>query len=299
MILLMRFSSLYHTSTCERLSQCQHTLTPSKLYSIIVLIFLWGFNIRCFFLYTLDGGFSNLPKVSTHVYYFGCAVYATCCYHTCSRPDYIPQFFTKWHQIHKESSILSEECITTSIKATTKRVSIILGTVCLCNMAMTCYGVFATVLYDFLLQPLTPQTNGFMVAKVLLVTILSIFTFAWLMPVGLTFVISSILKQSFDVFNVKCREMIHLPQSVESLRIHHQSLTSLVSLADQILSVRLSASLICNVAMSCVVLYLILWGPDLAQYMLMKVFCIIWTLDALISIGIDCVSGAMVNSAVS
>ncbi|CAH1796306.1 unnamed protein product [Owenia fusiformis] len=99
----MRASGLFHSEGKKGESQ---RVTISKVYSMIVILFLWANCVRYFWVYTSDSwyGPALFFRICRHLWFLQGAVGATTCYYTAMK---IPEFFKACHNYMAKRSDLS------------------------------------------------------------------------------------------------------------------------------------------------------------------------------------------------
>ena len=130
-------------------------------------------------------------------------------------------------------------------------------------------------------------------------------TLAWLTPSIFMHMVAKILSQEFDNITKQLKEIrdsgvIKTQEILESTRRHHQRLCKLVGHADDIFSMQIAVTFCGSFAMVCLGMYICIYStPAGTNRTLVLIMWSFWLVMGLARILLDCVSGSVLNAAVS
>ncbi|CAH1796511.1 unnamed protein product [Owenia fusiformis] len=102
LLFLMKCLGLFHTREWQGRSQI---ITPSMLYSIILMLILWASVIRFFTVYETDAWYGEklFFKIARHIWWFQVAAASTCSFFAARN---VPNFFERCHKMMKDRILL-------------------------------------------------------------------------------------------------------------------------------------------------------------------------------------------------
>ena len=128
--------------------------------------------------------------------------------------------------------------------------------------------------------------------------------FAWTASSALVLLLCILLADEFESINKEIKHLIRdnrkqFYKSVGDLRYRHWELCKVVQKVDDALAVHVGLSIFASLALSCLSLYLMIWDPIVSGNPMDAALTGIWMLFCLIKMTMDCVSGILINTAVS
>ena len=128
--------------------------------------------------------------------------------------------------------------------------------------------------------------------------------FAWTVSSALVLLVCILLADEFEIINKEMKQLLRdnreqFYKSIGDLRYRHWELCSVVQKADDTLAVHVGLSIFASLALSCLSLYLIIWDPVVSKDSIMSAITGIWMFFSLFKMIMDCVSGVLINNAVS
>ena len=277
-------------------------LSASHVYSCILLVL----NIDTLrWLAAFDGrdtfGIHLFLKIAYCVWSLECVGHYVASFVACESYHRLPEFFTEWEKIRGDFSHESMNYM----NRFTIVFAVILGILVFANSVFTTYLIFWTTLNDMILAPWNRDNEYVVVIQTINMVHCIYLSFAWFVPSVLIFVICKILAYEFTELTSRIKDLCRMEPSMcveklEGLRRHHQNLCNLVSNADDIFSVQMAISFTGSLVIACLMIYMIIYSDDPTPggslIVGIKGF---WVFGALAKVIIDCVSGAILNDAVS
>ena len=277
-------------------------LTGTHIYSFLIMIFLAANFIRYFMIFDRNEQFGTFffMKLITSVNTIECFAHFVCFYVASLTYKRLPEFFIEWEKIHPRCSTTL-----TSVKRRACVITAMLWVLILFMAAMMTYFIFWTTMQDMYLVPLnaTHQQVNTMKAVNLVVGIFH--TIAWLTPSAFMFMIVDILSQEFTSITRYIKEfgdsdITKLTEYMERIRRYHQRLCNLVGHADDIFSMQIAVTFCGSFCMTCLITYVIIYGElTSGNRVLIITIQAFWLVMSLGKMVMDCISGAMLNGAVS
>ena len=286
--------------SCKRLNKkgFRKFLTITSIYSTLVLIILIAQAIRCLTIFEKTEQFGSM--LFFKVVYIAWTMealghfvgfYVASCVH-----DRLRKFFTEWEKIR--------EVCPESRASTIKLASICTAIVWILVMFFVGFNAYLANCTDSLSILLTPLNKEHPYATVVIVlNLIAKFylNFAWITPSALMFLFCKALTTEFNQINQTIKDHskkgpIILIRELEGIRQQHNKLCALVGYADNLFSMQIAGSFVGSVFMTCVILYILMMGDSDT---VLTTTHALYLLTAVMKMLIDCISGAMVNEAVS
>ena len=128
--------------------------------------------------------------------------------------------------------------------------------------------------------------------------------FAWTASSALVLLLCILLADEFESINKEIKHLIQdnreqFYKSIGDLRYRHWELCKVVQKVDDALAVHVGLSIFASLALSCLSLYLMIWDPIVSGNPMDAALTGIWMLFCLTKMTMDCVSGILINTAVS
>ena len=97
----LKYGCRYDKKECPPLSK---RITPSSVYSFVIMLVLWVNAIRFLGVFESGEGFGPalFQKIITLCFFMLIAVSNTCCFLACHKYSNIPEFFYEWARLHQE-----------------------------------------------------------------------------------------------------------------------------------------------------------------------------------------------------
>ena len=277
-------------------------LTHTHLFSFLVMMFLAPNIIR--YLMIFDGneklGTVFFMKLTISIYHVECFAHFLCFYAASFTYKRLPEFFIEWDKIHSKCSITL-----TMVKRRAYVVTAVLWVIMLWSIAFATYFAFWTSMQDALLIPLHAGHPHVNILKGINVAVSVFQTAAWLTPSAFLFMVAKILSQEFSritrcIKELKDDDVTKLSESMERQRRYHQRLCNLVGHADDIFSMHIAVTICSAFLMTCLIMYIIIYdepsGVNRGLIIFLYAFWLVMSFGRML---MDCISGAMLNSAVS
>ena len=272
--------------------------TVTFIYSSTILLLLTAHAIRYLSMFKENNNFG--PVFFTKVAYvswtlealghFASFYVASCAY------ERLPKFFIEWEKIRKDCP--------QSHASIVKLTNICTAVVWILVVFFTGFSSYLMIFTDSLNMLLTPLNKEHPYASVMSVfnIIIEVYlNFAWIAPSALMFLFCRILaiefnriKQRINTLDRKGRLMLF--RDLEGIRQHHEKLCVLVGYADNLFSMQIIGSFAGSVFMTCLITYILIVG-NLGGVLI--VTQTVHLMTAVVKVLIDCISGAMINEAVS
>ena len=277
-------------------------LSVTHVYSCVLLIVHITNFLRWLTMFDGDEKFGIFLfiKVSYCVWCLECVGHFVASFLACECYHRLPEFFTEWEKIRPNCSRSLN-----SIKRLTTVCTVILCILVFANSAFSTYLTFGTTLQDVILTPWNREQRDVVVIQFMNMIHCIYLSFAWFGPSVLMFVICKILAYEFKKINNRVKDLsrLELPSCAEKigvLRGHHQDLCNLVANADDIFSMQIAISFIGSLIIACLMMYIIVYDDDpTSSVSLIVIIKGFWVCVSLARIMSDCVSGAILNEAVS
>ena len=268
------------------------------IYSTLILIMLTVNTMRLVTMFNKTDQFGSLlfSKLANIVWsvealgHFAGFYVASCAY------ERLPKFFIEWEMIRK--------CCPESHAPTLKLAYICTVVMWILVMPFVGFTVYLTIWSDSHIMLLTPLKKGHPYVAVMIVFHLIAdfyLNFAWIAPSVLMFLICKMLAVEFNQLKQKIKALADrgkmvLYRELEGVRQHHDKLCILVGYADNLFSMQIAGSFAGSVSIICLASYVLIMGdPSTAP----RVFDTVYLMMAMVKVLMDCISGAMINKAVS
>ena len=276
--------------------------TLSHLYSLLIMVLMAAYLINYLMNFGSDETFdtSFFVKIIITIFNVTSFLHFVCFYATSCAYKRLPYFFLQWESIHSQfpatlSSINRQAYIYTAI------LWFILINVNVGNGYLL-WGTQLPTEGPIALHAHHPHVN---IMKVLNLVFGIFQSVAWFAPSTFIYIVAKALSHEFAGITRQIRETVDsdvtkIKQILESTRRHHQRLCKLVAHADDIFSTQVAVTFSGSFLMVCLIMYIFIYDetPSVNQT-LMKMLWICWIVMGLARMLTDCISGAMLNAAVS
>ena len=264
----------------------------------MILIILTVYAIRCFSMFDKTDQFGAFlfTKIACVVWilealghFVGFQV-ASCAY------ERLPKFFIEWNKIRKDC----HESHASKIKMT-KICATVVCIILTFFVGFKSYLLIRTNSLSMLLTQLNKESPCATVVIVLnLITEFNL-NFAWIAPSALMFLFCQILAIEFNRLKQTIKILARkghliLFREFEGIRQHHDKLCILVGYADNLFSMQIAGSFAGSVFMTCLISYILIMDDPST---VLTVTEAVHLVTAVMKVLIDCISGAMINEAVS
>ena len=272
--------------------------TFSHFYSFVIMIILAANLLGYLMVFDTSANFDLLVmNLTMSIYHIECFAHFVCFYVASCTYKRLPEFFIQWE---KAQLVYSFPLI--SIKRQAYICAAILWIIIIIVIAGNSYIIFETHLQSVILGPVVmdhPQIKILKIAKIVVGIYLAI---AWVASSMFMFLVAKILSQEFTGITRQIRDSDgdKIKEILEPVRRHHQRLCKLVGHADEIFSMQIAVNFAGSFPMMCLVMYVIIYddqsGLDRMFMILMEIILLVITFARIL---MDCISGAMLNVAVS
>ena len=278
-------------------------VTRTHLYSVLVMIFVAA-NVARYLMIIHDSGRLDtifLLKIAIVVHYVECCVHFLCFYVATITYKRLPEFFVEWEKVHTNCSIPL-----TWVKRQAYIITIVLWIIVMTGVSFTTYLAFGTHMQDMMLVPLDADHPLVNLMKGVNIVVGIFETVAYLAPSAFMFMLAKILSYEFVGLTKYIKELAEsdttkIEASLERIRRYHQRLCNLVGHADDIFSMQIAVTFCGSFCISCLIMYVIIYDepPDDVSRVYLIIMEAFWLLMSLGRMLMDCISGAMLNGAVS
>ena len=161
--------------------------------------------------------------------------------------------------------------------------------------------IWDPVLIYPLLAPFQLGDDGTLVIRILLVIFGPLMCALWMCPVSMDVIFCYTLYRAFTHWNLKFKSKVcgMTTETFIKERRHHQKICRLVAEADDFLSIHKAWSLVFNVAIILFILYTLLYASDEMRTTAFYVANLTWFTLIWVNLITTCISGILVNDAVS
>ena len=308
----MQLCGLYHcpnrsnkltTLAANRWNICSPTSRFARLYCWIVTIGLWLDIVRCLPLvrHIFHGGPMLFSMLGLWAWKLLCALNATSCLWASHSDTCLVKFFQTWRELELKGGMLLKSSM---IRKNVIICSVLAWSLIALNMFLGGYAFLFTSLFDLALSPL-PTNNNYATAIVKSLHVVGLFyhTVSWLMPFSLELLLSIILYQEFSQlardFKDKINEDGEFVGDLESDRKRFLAISRVVAAVDNSLSLHRASSFTCNIAIICLTLYTMISYNYILRDPAVAAAHAFWLVASVALCGITCLSGVLINGAVS
>ena len=277
---------------------CRKYLTFTCIYSTLVLIILTAHGIRCFTMFEKREQFGSVLffklvylvwTMEALGHYVG--FYVGSCVH-----DRLPKFFMEWEKLRKDCAEYPA-----SITNLTNICTVVVGILVIFSVGFNSYLAICTHTFTVLLTSFNLEQPYATVMVVLNMIAECYLNFAWIAQSALMLVFCKTLANEFHQIKRTINDQnkkgnITLMRDLEHVRQHHNALCSLVGYADHLFSIQIAGSFTGSVLMTCMLSYILMLGDSGT---VLTATHALYLLTAVMKMVTDCISGAMVNEAVS
>ena len=218
-------------------------------------------------------------------------------FYALSMKSCLPRFFDKWQGYREAYNIP-----TGSISRKSTICTVILWVLTTINVVSDAYMTYSRYVLTTTQEDRSIMYLAFLVLVKVLVDAYTVF--AWLASSILVLLVCILLVDEFELINKEIKALIKekpedFCKGISDLRCRHWELCSIVRKADDSLTVHVGLSIFASLALACLSLCLIIWDPVVSGDSTMSAITAIWMLLALVKMTTDCVSGILINNAVS
>ena len=268
-------------------------LTVSYLYSTVVLTILTVNAIRRLAMFNKTDEFGSLlfVKLSYTVAAIEALGHFIGFYVVTSAYEKFPKYFIEWENIRKD-------CPRGPIIKLTNICTAVMWIIVVSNV---CFNGYLMIFTDSLTM-LKVIEQSYMTVVVVFDLIVEFYvSFAWIAPSLLMFLFCKILANEFNQIKQKIKDLdrkghMELLQGLEGIRQDHDQLCILVGYADNLFSMQIFGSFAGSVFLICLIFYVLIVGNSCVIF---KMTMSVYLVTAVMKMLVDCISGAMINEAVS
>ena len=277
-------------------------VNASQVYSFLLMMFLTTNVARCYTMIKGNETFGVLLflKMTYCVWSLETLGHYVASLISCLYYKRLPEYFIEWEKIRPDCTLTLNE-----IKRYATISATILGILLVTNSIFTTYLVFWTNTLDSYLAPWDRGFGYVFVIQVINAIQQFYCTFVWFGPSVLMYIVCKILAHEFHAIQHRIRRItqeqtVPSEDTLERLRRHHQNLCNLVANADDIFSMQIAFSFAGSLVIACFLQYIIVYddGPNSTKPLIVFIKAF-WVAICFTKVSLDCVSGTILNSAVS
>ncbi|CAH1797060.1 unnamed protein product [Owenia fusiformis] len=241
-------------------------ITPSTVYSVIIMIILWLNFFRFFAVYEYTDVFGTelFFKIVCHVWFFQSAVGATASFRV-SRG--LPEFLGAWHTYMENRSDLGYK---TYLERWSFIYVIIACFLAIINLVIIGLWIFTESMHSQILyEPFITQRNNIdgynvpLAAKIIFMVVQFFSSMAWAFPISLCVMFSLGLRQEFIHFSKKFSLATTASRvfegNMESFRHEHFKICKITDKADALFNAYILIVYITNIPLVCFLLYTLIY----------------------------------------
>ena len=276
--------------------------TLSHLYSLFIMLCLGANCIRYLAGFNSNDTFdiSFFMKLAINSFNVECFAHFVCFYVASCSYKRLPEFFVEWERIQLLFSVPLSSVNRQAYIYTT-----ILGVILFIVNVGCGYIMWGTQIQDISVFPMGADHPHVNILKVVNLVLFALQTVAWLVPPTFMHLVAKILSREFrgitrGIRDIGVSDVTKLKEILESTRRHHQRLCKLVGHADDIFSMQIAVTFCGSFIMVCLGMYICIYDETTgANPTIMLTIWIFWLVMGLARMLMDCISGAMLNTAVS
>lgn len=308
----MKLLGLFHSKNyqikCEddssksRTIHCRLQLYPSQIFSVVILSLIIGNTLRIFNSLStveLKYGPETFERIMLIAFYVLCACNTVICFKMSHQHCLLPKFFLLWDEISKGDKKSYCPVISRKMAYTCTSVCWFLVIV---NVVASACSQYLTNTVESTLTPFTKNSSHVNII-IGVYLILHVYVSAtWIFPMGLYYIICTILFKEFKRFNTNLSQLLHKDEQFlgkfEEMRQKHGQLCHLVASADGMLSVYNAVILVLSVCNLCLFVYNVIWYDEVRNNGLVTATYLFWMLGAIVNLAMICGGSAFVNEQV-
>ena len=269
----------------------------NKIYCGVVFVLMLGFTLRLLTMFTY-GDLSYGPELILKLCVMIWSIHLLINMAVLLRaaPQKLPTFILKWEQQLKSTQTDFEE----NMRKTTLKFSItsvfmvVFGTVLFFVSTILCPEAV-----EPLFAPLTADHPDVIITKIILLVFSPLLNAIWMLPAAVDFAISHFISVQFNKIKLQFNTQNMTESDFTALRKRHQKLCHLVHDADDLLTIYKVNSFLCDITAILFILYLIIYTPSSLRNTAFYAVNISWFTFTVVLLILNCLSGAIVNDAVS
>lgn len=278
--------------------------TISKIYTWFIVILIWLLLVKSAISFRLiDGiGPTMLYNLTVLSILSLCAFNACCCLRLSVNRKVLHELFHAFDKLQQHGAPFLTPA---QMKKYVKVAVILCWTTVALNTAIMGPIIFFTPEANLLAYGVIPAADGMarLGMKVFISAGVVILSCLWVFPLGLALVLAVLLYRQFKLFahsfESKINEEGQFTGDMELERRRYVTMTQIVQAADDCLAVHHGVSYMCDMIEFGLLFYCLIYYPCVAHVPLMSFAHAWWLLLAFVDITVLCVSGILVNSAVS
>ena len=271
-------------------------VTPSMAYATILLCLLWLDLIRNLSAFSsgisVDMDFLN-RLVSIFWIVLVCANFTSCYY--VSLNNGLLSFLKGWTQLVPKNSLCHGDIRRSALV-------LVVGSwfMVITNMTYSAWSIYQSNTFDDQYTPFNVDHDQIDILRATVLVVHLMRTCAWVFAVTAFCMISYMLQWQFNKLTeefVRQKHQQFIFRRLECFRQTHQKMCTLVDLANGFTSPLIAAQFACNVALICIILYILILGESLEKGSTMtRCFWLMGSVGAML---VFCIGSAKVNTAVS
>ena len=267
-----------------------------RVYCTMNICLLWLGFVRILTIYDVSKETFNVTlffKIVISTWSLVCAIQATSLYRGCS--EVFPKFGRLWNELEKS------EDANFHIKLKKKiAIYMIVGWLLVIFNIIFCLLVtFNTHLMDITFLPLTPDSEYYTTYQIILSAVTVWQSAAWVLPVVVSVVFAKYFINKYEMLakmmknNTADGKME--ASELKGYRRQHEKITELVQCADDGMNACAAGVIVCNMAIICLIMYIIIWSSNVATNALNMATNLFWILTATACLCTFIVGGHHIN----
>ena len=277
-------------------------LTASRMYSFLLLLFYITNVTRYYTMFDDKESFGVMlfMKMTHCVWSLETLGHFVASVTACLDYKRLPEYFVEWEKIRRDCSLPLD-----SIEKYARLSATVLNVLLSINATFATYLIFGTNVQDVYLTPWDREFEYVVLIQTINAVQHFYCTLSWFGPSVLMFVICKILAYEFNAVQHRIERLVQGrevsgEETLERLRRLHQNLCNLVSHADGIFSMQIALSFCGSLTIACFLQYIILYddGPYATEPLIVFIKAF-WVCVCFTKVTLDCVSGTILNAAVS
>ena len=277
-------------------------LSISQVYSFLLLIVFIANVVRYYMMFdgTETFGVDLFMKMTHCVWSLETLGHYVSSVIACLYYKRLPEYFIEWEKIRRDCALPL-----TSIKKYATVSATILSVLLCTNASFASYLILGTNVQDVYLAPWDRDFEYVFAVQIMNCIQHFYCTMAWFGPSVLMYIICKILAHEFKSIQRRIKALtqnqtVPSDDSLEKLRRHHQNLCNLVANADDMFSMQIAFSFAGSLVIACFLQYIIVYddGPYSTTPLIVFIKAF-WVLVCFTKVSLDCLSGTILNAAVS
>lgn len=289
------------SSTHECRRRCLNFHCLEKTYHTSVIVILSLNLIRLLTMFNREDEFGPLlfSKISYFAWFMLCYINYCCMHYACSNSSALDSFLQSWHEINSEMTNTAVGVYRKRTIAYTTVAWIVFG----CNVAFGAYSTLESFVLDITLAPFTADTDYIIYMRIMCIFMHVYLSASWVFTYFFALHIMEISCGEFKKFHRDFHSRIsskrEFSADMECYRLWHQQLCDLVSSGDNAISFHTGAHLALNLVIMIMILYNLIWWPQILQDPSVAFMNCFWFMAAFLKVSLTFVWTGGIDDVVS